>query len=172
MNYHLFFTLLAALLDPEKRSLMDFYESQIRFLMAHLHKRPTPTLGEKTAMARSAAEVGYKRLQEILTIFTPDTLFRWHRELVRRKWGYSKKRGPGKPSTAKEIESLIIQFTQENKGWGYHNLQKALHSLGFKVSQSTIRNIPKLTFKIIISVLTHKPQVYGSSFWSPLFQRE
>jgi putative transposase len=132
---------LAALLNPEKRSLMDFYESQIRFLLAHLPKRPTPTLGEKMAMARSAAQVGRNALKEVLTLFTPDTLFRWHRELIRQKWDYSKKRGSGRPITTKEIESLVIQFAQENKGWGYHTIQKALQTLGFKVCQSTIRNI-------------------------------
>ncbi len=71
MNYQIFFTLLAALLNPEKRSLMDFYESQIRFLLAHLPKRPVPTLGQKMDMSKAAAKLGRKGLKEILTLFNP-----------------------------------------------------------------------------------------------------
>ena len=124
MNFHLFFNLLAALLNPEKRSLMDFYESQtcgepvefIHFLLAHLPKRPTPTLGKKMAMARSAAQVGRKVLKEVLTLFIPDTLFRRHREVVRQKWDYSKKNGltpaperrKGMPTFYKAFEEVGI----------------------------------------------------------------
>ena len=143
MNYQLFFTLLAALLNPEKRSLMDFYESQLRFLLAHLPKRPTPTLEQKMEMARTAAKVGRKALQEVFTLFTPATFLRWQREAVREKWDYSKKRGPGRPSTAKEIEKLVIQFAQENPSWGYKHIRDALKTLGYKTGKTTIRNILK-----------------------------
>ena len=35
---------------------------------------------------------GRKRLQEIGALFTPDTILRWHRTLVARRWDYSNRR--------------------------------------------------------------------------------
>ena len=36
--------------------------------------------------------LGRKRLEEIGTLFTPDTILRWHRTLVASKWDYSDRR--------------------------------------------------------------------------------
>lgn len=44
---------------------------------------------------------------------TPDTLVRWHRDLVRRRWTYSR-RGCGRPELAKEIRELVLRLAREN----------------------------------------------------------
>src|SRR5512135_675554 len=35
--------------------------------------------------------LGRKALREIATIVTPDTILRWHRQLVAQKWDYSER---------------------------------------------------------------------------------
>jgi putative transposase len=63
--------------------------------------------------------VGRKALLELDTIVSPDTLMRWHRRLVAQKWGFSKRRGPGRPGIMREISQLIVRMAQDNPGWGY-----------------------------------------------------
>ena len=89
--------------------------------------------------------LGRKVLEEIGTLFTPDTILRWHRELVAKKWDYSDRRPqrPGRPRLADEVAQLIVQLARENPTWGYDRLQGALANLGHQVSDQTIGNILK-----------------------------
>ena len=45
------------------------------------------TNAERRNLAEKARAVGRKTLRELGTIVTPETLFRWHRELVARRTG-------------------------------------------------------------------------------------
>src|SRR6266542_7045793 len=45
-------------------------------------------------------------------LVTPQTLLRWHHELVRRKWTYRKKRQPGRPSIDPEVVTLVLQMAR------------------------------------------------------------
>jgi putative transposase len=73
-------------------------------------------------------------------LVTPQTLLRWHRELVRRKWTY--RRGvPGRPPVDEELRRLIIRLARENPIWGYRRIQGELRKLGFGVAASTVHSI-------------------------------
>ena len=53
---------------------------------------------QRRRLAVKGKILGRKRLQEIGTLFTPDTILRWHRQLVAQKWDYSKRcKSPGRP---------------------------------------------------------------------------
>jgi putative transposase len=72
----------------------------------------------------------------------PETVLRWHRELVRRKWAtFAGRPRRGRPSIAQECHELIRQLANENAGWGYLRLKGELRKLGFEVSGSTIRRV-------------------------------
>jgi putative transposase len=143
MNHRLFLLLIAALLDPDKRKLIELYESQLDALRSQIPGRLRFTQSQKARMAEAARALGRKALRELSTIVTPDTLFRWYKESVRQKWDYSNKRRPGRPNTKAEIERFIIQFAQENKDWGYTRLRDALKENGFTVCRNTVKNILK-----------------------------
>ena len=81
------------------------------------------------------------QLRESIRIFQPETILRWHRELVRRKWTYPNKNKGGRAAISKEVENLILRLVRENPRWGYGKIQGELVKLSFKVSQSTVRNI-------------------------------
>ena len=80
-------------------------------------------------------------LREIATIATPDTLLRWHRQLIARKWTYASR--PGRRSVLLEIRRLVVRMAEENPTWGYTRIQGALKNVGHRVGRSTIRRILK-----------------------------
>jgi putative transposase len=84
-----------------------------------------------------------QRLHQVMLIFKPDTVLRWHRELVRRKWTFSRKAKPGRPTISSELEALILRLAKENPRWGYDKIQGELLKLGHRLSATSVRNILK-----------------------------
>ncbi|MEP6651893.1 MAG: integrase core domain-containing protein [Myxococcales bacterium] len=99
------------------------------------------TNAERRKLAVLGKEIGRKGLQGIACIATPDTILRWYRELVAKKYDGSKKRGPGRPATAAEIVDLVLRMARENTGWGYTRIKGALANVGHKVGRNTIKRI-------------------------------
>jgi transposase len=70
----------------------------------------------------------------------PETLLRWHRRLVARRWIYPHSR-PGRPPLQRERRELILRLARENPHWGYHRLAGELTRLGLAASPTTIRKV-------------------------------
>jgi putative transposase len=71
----------------------------------------------------------------------PETLLRWHRELVRRKWVvFGRRRGPGRPPLASDLRELIARLARENHAWGCLRLRGEVLTLGHDVSASALRS--------------------------------
>jgi putative transposase len=67
----------------------------------------------------------------------PETLLRWHKGLVARKWTRPHRR-PGRPSLDPGIKALILRLAKENLRWGYLRIKGELQGLGIRVSATTI----------------------------------
>jgi len=74
-------------------------------------------------------------------LVTPQTLLRWHRELVKRKWTYRRSRKPGRPAIDPELRALVVRLARENARWGYVRIQGELRKLGVQIGATTIRRI-------------------------------
>lgn len=72
--------------------------------------------------------------------FSPQTLLRWHRELVKRRWTFAKTR-VGRPPIAPELRDLIISMAKDSSDWGCYRIKGELQGLGIRVGVSTIRRI-------------------------------
>ena len=60
-------------------------------------------------------------------LVSPDTIVRWHRDIVRRRWAARSMRGrTGRPSTRRNIQALIRRLARENPGWGYRRIHGEL----------------------------------------------
>ena len=59
----------------------------------------------------------------------PETILRWHRALVRRRWTHPHRRA-GRPALSEETAELIVYLARENPRWGYLRIVGELKKLG------------------------------------------
>ena len=98
-----------------------------------------------TLCTRLSKVKGFTRsfVAQHILIFKPDTILRWHRELVRRKWVYDNQtKHGGHPPLDEEIQALIVQLAHETN-WGIGKIQGELQKLGYRVGKTTILNVLK-----------------------------
>jgi transposase len=72
-------------------------------------------------------------------IVTPDTILRWHRDIVRRRWAAkSQRKRRGRPATGRNIRSLVLHLARENPEWGYRRIHGELAGPGIRLAPSTV----------------------------------
>lgn len=121
--------------------MIDYLKEKNRLLKEKLDNKLRFTDAERRRLAARAKLLGRKILAQLDTLVTPDTLLRWHRELIAQKWKQLLERKPGRPRTKEMIVALVLRLAQENSGWGCRRVLGALSNVGYKVSRSTIVNI-------------------------------
>ena len=135
--------MLAAWLARQQEELIEYLKAENRTLKARLGRRRIRfTDGERRLLARYAKAVGRKKLLELAPIVSPDTLLRWHRQLVAAKWTFPRHR-VGRPQTMRSLQELVVRMATENPRWGYTRIQGALKNLGHEVARGTVANILK-----------------------------
>ena len=143
MILHVFIAMVAGCLQRHQQQVIAYLLEENRVLQAHLGgSRLRLTDTERRRLAALAHPLGRKRLKEIATLVTPDTLMRWYKRLIAQKFdGSTQRRRCGRPRVAKEVEQLVIQMAEENATWGYRRIQGALANLGHHINKLTVRNI-------------------------------
>ena len=134
---------LTGWLARREREAIAYLVEENRLLRQRLGgRRLRFTDADRRRLAVRAHRVGRAASREVATIATPDTLLRWHRELIARKWTYARKRG--RRGVLLEIRRLVVRMAEENPTWGYTRIQGALKNLGHRVGRSTIARILKV----------------------------
>ena len=97
---------------------------------------------ELATRGRAVVTAGYAH---VIGIVKPDTLMRWYRKLVARKFDSSRvlPRKQGRPEIPPHVSKLILRFARENRSWGYDRIVGALANLGHDVSDQTVGNVLK-----------------------------
>jgi hypothetical protein len=124
---------LACRLEAEQRNVIAFLREENRVLKAQLGRRRLRMDDDRRRrLAVLGQRLGRAVLHEVATLVTPDTILRWHRQLIARKWAYARRR-PGRPGVRREIRRLVLRMATENPRWGYTRIQGALKNVGHQV---------------------------------------
>ncbi|HWS39157.1 MAG TPA: integrase core domain-containing protein [Actinoplanes sp.] len=79
-------------------------------------------------------------LHHLRLLVRPETVLRWHRDLVARR---SRPCRAGRPRTLRSIRVLVLRLALENSGWGYRRIHGELLTLGVKVAASRVWDTPQ-----------------------------
>jgi hypothetical protein len=121
--------LLAALcgwVNQRQQEMIAFQNTQIESLLQKLgQKRFLLTDDQRCLLAVKGHALGRKALMELTTIVTPDTILRWHRELVARKWDHSDKRkSVGQPRIRQVVVDLILRFARDKAYLDHYHAER------------------------------------------------
>jgi putative transposase len=99
-----------------------------------------PELRRRDRVVWAAASGLLPRERWPVFLVSPQTLLRWQRELVGRKWTYRRRRA-GRPPLDRERRELVVRLARENPRWGCVRIQGELRKLGIWMGATTIRSL-------------------------------
>ena len=143
--WHLLLLILAGWINRRQQDAVEYLLTENRVLREKLGKgRILLNDDQRRRLAVKGRILGRKMLEHLANIATPDTILRWHRELVARHWDYSgRRKTSGRPPVTPEIVELILRLAKESPTWGYDRIQGAVANLGHRISDTTVANILK-----------------------------
>ena len=137
----LFVMAVAGWWADQRQATLAYLIEENRILRAHLRGRIRLADEERRRLAVHGHRLGGRRLRQVATIVTPDTILRWHRQLVARKWTYATR--SGRRGVLAEIQRLVVRMAEENPTWGYTRIQGALANVGHRIGRGTVANVLK-----------------------------
>jgi hypothetical protein len=94
-------------------------------------KKVRVTAPDRAFLAALLHRLSPKVLRRIRLLVRPDTVLRWHRDLIRRRHAaQSKPKRPGRPPTMRSIRALVLRLVRENPQWGYRRVHGELPGSG------------------------------------------
>jgi putative transposase len=130
--------------DAWKTAEILILRHQVAILQRHQARWPKLTWADRALVATLFGVIPRARRQWLRLLVTPDTIMRWHRDIVRRRWAARSRRGrSGRPATRRNIKALVLRLARENPEWGYRRIHGELAGLGVKVAASTVWEILK-----------------------------
>ena len=105
---------MAGWITRQQDAAIDYLREENRVLRQQLgRKRLRLTDAQRRRLAVRGNAIGRRALADVASLVTPDTILRWHRQLVAQKWTY-KRRSPGRPPVMEIITDLVVQMAREN----------------------------------------------------------
>ena len=141
--WQLLLLILAGWINGKQQAAIEYLLTENRILRAKFGKKRIPLNDDqRRRLAVKGKVLGRKMLEELAAIVTPDTILRWHRELVASHWDFSvRRKSAGRPPVAEEIVALVLRMAKENPSWGYDRIQGALANLRHHISNTTVARI-------------------------------
>ena len=134
--------MLAGWVNPEQLAMIEYLREENRVRCEQIGGRRLRLTGyRRRRLAVKGKALGRKVLAEFAGVVTPNTILRWYRKLVARKYDGAKRRGPGRPRTKADIAALVVRMATENATWGYTRLRGALRQLSHEIGRNTIKRI-------------------------------
>ena len=138
--YHPLLALIASATNNELAKYVEYLKHENKILRARLPKQVHTTVEERQILVKFGTAIG-RAIEELITISSPASFYRWVREAKNGKPAPKKpKGGQRKP---KEIRELVLKIAEET-GFGLTRIVGELRKLGItKISRQTVRNILK-----------------------------
>lgn len=142
--WHIALVALGGWINREQVQFIDYLKEENRVLREQMGKRRARfTNDQRRRLAVKGRAIGRKALLKLGCIVTPDTILRWYRDLIAKKYDGSKQRRPGRPRKASELRALVVRMARENTTWGYTRIRDAMGNLGHVIGRTTVQEILK-----------------------------
>jgi len=139
-----FLLVFSGWVNRHQQAVIDYLLEENRVLRTvNGSRRPRLTDDQRRRLAVKGHVLGRRHLAAVAGIVTPETLLRWYRRLVAKKYDGSKTRRPGRPTTKPDIAALVVRMATENPTWGYTRIRGGLMNLGHDLARNTIKTILK-----------------------------
>src|SRR5271157_4992144 len=96
--------------------------------------RPALRPSDRALLAGLSRLLGHRRLGRFFV--QPETLLRWHRDLVRRRWTFPHR--SGRPSVPSGTVGIVLRLASENPTWGYRRIHGELATMGIGLAPSSV----------------------------------
>ncbi len=104
---------MAGWITRRQDAAIDYLREENRVLRQQLGRKSLRlTDAQRRRLAVRGKAIGRRALSEVASLVTPDTILRWHRQLVAQKWTH-KRRSPGRPLITEIIADLVVRMAQE-----------------------------------------------------------
>ncbi|HEU4726509.1 MAG TPA: integrase core domain-containing protein [Kofleriaceae bacterium] len=132
----------AGWVNRHQREVVEYLQEENRVLREQLgDRRLRFTDDQRRRLAAKGRALGRRVLNQLDGLVTPDTLLRWYRELIAKKYDGTSQREGGRLGTVTSLQRLVVQFATENPSWGYTRIRGALRNLGHELGRNTIKRI-------------------------------
>jgi transposase InsO family protein len=132
----------AGWVNRRQLELLEYVQEENRVLREQLgDRRLRSTDAQRRRLATKGKALGHRALAQLAGLVTPDTILRWYRELIAKKYDGSARRKCGSSGTDASLQRMVVQFATENPSWGYTRIRGALRNLGHELGRNTIKRI-------------------------------
>ena len=132
---------VAGWLNRRQEDLIDYLREENRILRQQLDgRRLRLTDAQRRRLAVRGKKLGRRALTEVAGIVTPDTILRWYRSLIAKKYDGSGRRVPGRPPTPAKLAELVVRIAVDNPRWDCTRILRALANLGHTIARAPRSN--------------------------------
>lgn len=130
-------------IQPAPRHCRFWTDQPVRNLVLNLDvERPRAVSADPVPVAALLTSLTRVSLRRLRLLVSPDTVLRWHRDLMKRRHAQASwRRRPGRPRTVASVRQLVLRLAADNSSWGYRRIHGELALLGVTVAASTVWEI-------------------------------
>lgn len=145
-------------LSPDDK-ILELLVLRQQLLILHRHQKREPSISSSEKLIPlsllgqicNMGKTGKAQLKQLILIFKPETLMRWHQALEKKKRtiAYTPKT-PERPTIEPNIVQLILRMAEENR-WGHRKIEGDLQKLSYSISDEAVRKLHRLHHILTIS---------------------
>ena len=114
----------------------------LRQQLRMLQRGARPRLRTRDRMFWVLLSGAWPRWRSALVLLQPETVIRWHREWLRRRWARCSGRNrAGRPPLDPALRRLVVEMATANPLWGAPRIHGELQKLGMQVSERTVSRL-------------------------------